>query len=1160
MADKAITKAPTSRLAYMSSPKRKSGTSRDVTVTWKNQSWVSDRQNAARAEGVEIHWELMLQWHGNKNTSVEHVDQRYYDVTQTSATVNLDWFTARGQKTIWHRDHYYPGKSDATHEWRKGWHLKSVRCTVRYTNRKGKGPATTTVMDTAKPGVPTVTALTQDAATGHVSCKVTCPKGEGRAEAESAWWTRTVYDTRYEPKKRTSVLHGVVARSATGGVEFDVFDRMGLSYDDYVRIVVDAHTRGWWGDSDTRSRTLYVSYPKIPKITSVGIPSKSSTDKVTCWVNLQQATSKAPQHPVTGVRLQVLKSSTYTSESQIPSDAEWEDLDIQDDGDCCAISCTVADVRPAVDTYTWIRLKSWNQIENIFYRYSSPVRLKTLETKSPSAAGDGCTVTKCAAGKDGTSVVVTTEYDEDNKNTGTEITWSEYKDAWTSTDQPDSFDATWATDKSTYTRSGVTRYKGKCVVTVRGLDPNKTYYFRARRYLDLADKDRTYSSYSAIRECTTLADPDDDSSSSTKAKPRPDSVSLVAPSYTPHGEGIPLTWTFQPDSRENVEEKLADKQTGWELFVPAGAYSKTSGGKTTTNPEWIVAAGTDAKGAFTIPDASAGGVRGVKSLVTLVRKYGGPSDSVKLRVRVKTSGAWRESATVTARVADKPVLAVYAGTATSQPAHIQFYSDQQPRLSIVLRALGCRGDMPWGEDFQTDGDAVWSGVKTPSWSAFDATKTDQYEQLQQDIDDARDAYEVQSTRFAMDVGDPAAMESFTGRFGDVAWFDSIEQNDADGSIVISVSKGESIQTVDATMASAYADGEWSEPSAASVTTAIDRSGDESDTITVTFSNAADYTAYKDGTLVLAIDTTGLDKDVAASVEAAEAALEEYMSVGYAYMATVELPEGLDLWDGATYEVTATATNRTSRLTSEAMRAEFQVEWARQAPALTDSDAVVTPHDEWDEAGNHRLYATVEIGDRSDFDDDDRFDVYRVTTDGIYLIYSDAAAGDTVTDPYAPYSKRDELAYRVCLRTGDGDMSWHDYPYVLKYHALRIEFGSRYVELPYNIVPTDSYSKDFEARRYMDGSIDGFWNAGAMHTGGFTTDLIKIMERDRIEDVRSLARYAGACFVRTADGHAYMANVAVNTVSTDYKSLAYGVSLDATEVELAEEYMGIVEGA
>ncbi|MBQ9004907.1 MAG: hypothetical protein IJ092_00890 [Atopobiaceae bacterium] len=1148
MADAKITKAPTMRPTCMTSPARQSGGSRVMKVTWKNPASATDKGNAARSEGVVVHWDLRLVSRtDSKKTLTRHVDQKFANASTTSAELNLNSFRSREfPKEQWTRDTFYPGATDNSHEWTKMWCLRSVYCGVYYYNSKGAGPGTISSTNFKQPFNTTVSNPEQDADTGHISCKVSTPKGDDHLEIHSGWWKRTVYDSR---TKKTTTGTGKITRGSSAAVAYDVTDRMQLDYDQYVRFTVEAHTRGYWGDSAKQSKTLYVSFPKQPQIGGVDIPSKSGSDKVTVHVSTQQATSAAPQHPVTGVRLQVLGSCEWASESQIPGNADWEDLDVQDDGECTAISCTVSDVRPEPDTYTWLRVKTWNQIESIFYRYSAPYRLKSLETKSPTAAGDGCTITEAAAGRDGTSVVVTTAYDEDSQNTGTEIAWSKYRDAWTSTDQPDSFDATWATNTSTYERSGVTRYKGTVQITVRGLDPETTYYFKARRYLD--GDTTTYSTWSNMAQCTTLADPEDGETGDTKPKPVPDSVTLSVPPYTPRGEGVPVTWTFQPDSGEDVDEDEAAHQTAWGLYVPAGTYA--TGGR--ANPEWVVATGTDAKGAHTIPHEGQAGTRGLSDLMLLVAEYGGEADSIALAVRVATGGSWRESEAVTARIADVPGLVAQAATVTAQPARIDFYSDRQPELTIVVRARGGSGEMPWGDAWQAEGDVAWSGAKAPAWRECDPTSTELYAQLQRDLADAASPTSSTSTWVAGAWASPEAEAAFAESFGSMASLDGMAASGT--TLSLSIDKGRCLRSVGAMRVTAYGGGEWSEPTSVSWATSIDTSDPTYDAISVTLPNAATATALASGTTALMLDLSTYDWDADASVAVAQDAIDAYLAAGYAYAATVELPDGLDLWDGATYDVSATATDPATMLTSGVATCAMAVAGARQAPELAEVDATVTPHDSYDADGNHTLTADIAIGTPEGAADSDRFDVYRVTPDGAYLVYRDASADDVVTDPYAPYGKG-ELAYRVAVRTADGDTSWRDFPYELDFHALRVEFGSRHVELPYNIVPSDSYSKDFEARRYMDGSVDGFWNEGATRKAGFSTDLIKLYDRDRLADVRALAQHAGPCFVRTPEGCAFMADVQVTSIGTDYRSAAIGVSLDCTEVELTAQYMGTTE--
>ena len=53
--------------------------------------------------------------------------------------------------------------------------------------------------------------------------------------------------------------------------------------------------------------------------------------------------------------------------------------------------------------------------------------------------------------------------------------------------------------------------------------------------------------------------------------------------------------------------------------------------------------------------------------------------------------------------------------------------------------------------------------------------------------------------------------------------------------------------------------------------------------------------------------------------------------------------------------------------------------------------------------------------------------------------------------------------------------------------------------------------------------------------------------------RQLGRYAGAVFVRTANGSAYPADVQITDLSVKNKAVT-AIAVDATEVGLTEEFM------
>lgn len=276
-----------------------------------------------------------------------------------------------------------------------------------------------------------------------------------------------------------------------------------------------------------------------------------------------------------------------------------------------------------------------------------------------------------------------------------------------------------------------------------------------------------------------------------------------------------------------------------------------------------------------------------------------------------------------------------------------------------------------------------------------------------------------------------------------------------------------------------------------------------------------------------------------------------------YTATIEAPVLVGkLYDNGTYRVTATANDPVTGLSSTEQTATFTVAWAHQAPKPSEG-ITVTPSDTTNEESGFRTrMCAIQLAEPENADEGDVYDVCRVTPDGTYLIAENVSTDGIVYDEFAPYGG-EVTQYRVYSKTVDGDTDYLDFDYELAGKDLRIDFGNTYVELPYNLTMTDSYAKDFEARRKLDGSVDGYWNQGVQRTGGFTTDLIRRLEQGKAARVRELAHHSGPCFVRTPDGCAYMADVQVGSVGATYNDAALAVTISATEVALTDEYMGTV---
>lgn len=270
-----------------------------------------------------------------------------------------------------------------------------------------------------------------------------------------------------------------------------------------------------------------------------------------------------------------------------------------------------------------------------------------------------------------------------------------------------------------------------------------------------------------------------------------------------------------------------------------------------------------------------------------------------------------------------------------------------------------------------------------------------------------------------------------------------------------------------------------------------------------------------------------------------------------WSAVIEAPK-TKLHEGATYDVTAVVTDTKTMLSSDWANGSFSVAWEHRAVPPSDATTIVSDLSDLS-ARITPAIPTEGYAEGDGYDSTDVVDVYRTTPDGSYLIARDVPFGYTVRDPYAPFSNRVELAYTLCTRTKDGDISWAEYPYELHHGALRFDFGEESVELPYNIVHDDSWEKSFELREHLDGKRVGYWNPGATRSESMSTDVIKIETAEKRRLVGDLAKHVGPCFVRLPDGCAYPAHVDVESYSASFDSASVPVSIKATEVTMSSQF-------
>lgn len=263
--------------------------------------------------------------------------------------------------------------------------------------------------------------------------------------------------------------------------------------------------------------------------------------------------------------------------------------------------------------------------------------------------------------------------------------------------------------------------------------------------------------------------------------------------------------------------------------------------------------------------------------------------------------------------------------------------------------------------------------------------------------------------------------------------------------------------------------------------------------------------------------------------------------GGTYRCSVTMPH-LDLHDVGVYRWEVVARNVESGLESDAQAGEFKVRWAHQAHVSEDTTITVYA----DGRGAEIFPSTPD-----NVAEGDVFDLYRVTPDGVDLIAEGLAFGSKVMDRFAPFGNR---VYRVATRTADGDVAWTEVEYTLDAKVMRFDFGhSSHIELPFNVVRSDSWSKDFERRQHLDGSRAGFWNEGASRDASLSTDLIRFSSDEDQEALRELAVHAGPVFVRLPNGCAYQANVDVGGLNETYNSGVVAASFNVQQVELTDAF-------
>lgn len=777
---------------------------------------------------------------------------------------------------------------------------------------------------------------------------------------------------------------------------------------------------------------------------------------------------------------------------------------------------TVNNLEPG-KTY-WFRFRRYREVDGDTY-YSS--WSSQYEMRAEDASDDKCGIVSVEKSDDGTHATVVVGYTEDNTNTGTELTWSDYSAAWMSNEPPQLLEATWGADS---TRKSDAWAKTQTIY-LAGLETGTTYYLRARRYLESTSGSKTYGSYSKTASFTTPTQSDvsaDLHCGIVSATPGSDGQSAtVVIGWSGNRTGCEISWsdsqeawgsTDQPKAHEFTDSDDQRKSADWagtSTVVVSGLedattyyfkartyydqvgkdrvwsdYTQDVSATPISTPEKVTLTGPDTVergSAIDLYWTVSGELEQTewhvhedgKQSVSLVNGQGalahatipadryGDAQTLSLCVEAGCGGGLRMSNVISVGIIDRPSCRIYAEpTLAVQPASFEAYTDAtSASLLVTLASNGITVAMPDGDRDQLPGDIIWTGEVMPQWSETQWQSTALYASVSQAVADAQ-----------------------------------------------------------ADVSAAQADLSGLTPE------------DE---------------GYADAVAALSNAQTAL--------EAAQASLAALS--GTVNAATVQLPNGLDLIDTGSYTLRVRAKEPIAGLQSAQAETPFTVAWSHQAPVPPDGISLSVNLEDRE--------VTIALVPPDGVADGDSYEIYRKTQTGYDLIARGVGLTSTVTDPYAPFGPGAELDYIVACRTLDGDLDWMSYEYELPANVLRFDFDGAFVELPWNLELNDSYEKSFERRVHLNGRANGYFDKGSVLNGSYRTDVDRSDGLGTMNLVRMLGVEDSSCFCRTQLGAAFECNVDVTGLEVTHGHAAVPVSISVDGIDLTSRYQladsMIVEG-
>lgn len=892
------------------------------------------------------------------------------------------------------------------------------------------------------------------------------------------------------------------------------------------------------------------------------------------------------------------QTAEYTAAGQESSNAKWDKQ----------VTLTILSLTPGKTYY----IKARRYLESGGSKtYTSYSALQKAVTES--AADDTCGIISSTV--TGSKATIVIGINEDNENTGTEITWATDKNAWKSNVQPNTMDADW--DRESHSGGG---WAYEQTSYLMDLEPDTTYYVKARRYLD-SNGNRTHGDWSKIQSFKTPADGDDSATNDEctiisivpEEGGRGASV-LIGWKEDTANTGTELTWSDderawwsneQPNSLNATWSDIDSQSSSWpktqtinirglELgttyYFRARRYLDDEG-ETTYSPY------SQRKSLKTPDSATNGDLR--CGLVSATPNDNGTSVTVVVGWSGDHSGtevSW----------SDDPD----AWDSTEQPEAYEFDTVDATRKStawaktstVIVRGLEegvtyyfkartyLEGEdrqwSPYSSDLNaTPVSAPEKVVLTGPESIPRGEPIELYWSISGELEQKRwSVHEVGKPKTSLATGGGAKCHGTItpARYGNATTLSVYVEAGCGGDmtasepITIGIADIPSCEVaVSATVTAKPATFEvYSDTDTASVLatlyaggiTVAAPDGDKDQIAGDTLWTSAMAPAWTEANWSSTLLHTRLQAVVSRRQADYDAAQEggDADEIANALSALNRAQSNLAAHSsGTTFKMSVPIPNDVELIDTST----YTISVRTQEPiaGLTSPLAESTFKVAWAHQAPvpstsitvtpnvEERTVTIALAAPSGAASTDTYEVYRKNASRYELVASALAFDAVVTDRYAPYGAEVDLDYRIVTRTIDGDFQIGVYEYEMPVRVLRFDWQGEYIELPWNLEYSDSYAKTYESRSHMDGAVNGYFEQAVSMSGSYSTDINRAEGFEQVNQLRRLGEYPGAVFCRTQLGLAFQCNAEVDGVDFGYLTKAMPAKISVSAMDLADTF-------